>query len=350
MKDGTFTSVEFTAPCQTWFYGINNEEQVVGSGNDMVAFDNKSFLFSDGQFSIIDVPGSFVGGARGINNAGQIVGDAAAGGFLYDQGSFSFFNVPGAEGTWANGINDSGHIVGNFVVCSTVCDEFCSRVCTFRGYLLSDGVFSTIAFPGAGNTAAVGINNASTIVGFYTFTDGYTPPSHGFILENGTYSTLDFPGSTSTTLAGINNRGEIVGVYTAAPVLPGELVPVQLGFLARPALEVNNLVHLDSMKTSFDPTPVAEGPDGTFSIEGRFTNTSSVPVQTPQFVVTTLSGGNVLLDADRPPGIVGARLTPDAGADGVLSPGESMTVRFVIGLQQRRAFAFLVDLLGVSGP
>jgi hypothetical protein len=64
-------------------------------------------------------------------------------------------------------------------------------------------------------------------------------------------------------------------------------------------------------------------------------------------VVKQLSNGNLLLNADLPPGTVGARLTPGVGSDGVLSPGESLNASFVIGLQERKAFTFFVDLLGV---
>ena len=96
-------------------------------------------------------------------------------------------------------------------------------------------------------------------------------------------------------------------------------------------------------------TPVPGGPAGTFTIQASFTNTSATPIDTPQFVVKQLSGGNQLLDADLPPGTVGARLTGDAGGDGILSPGESLTASFVIGLQKAQGFTFFVDLLGVPG-
>jgi hypothetical protein len=39
-------------------------------------------------------------------------------------------------------------------------------------------------------------------------------------------------------------------------------------------------------------------------------------------------------------------LTPDAGSDGVLAPGEALTVEFRIGLQSRRPFSFLVSVFG----
>jgi len=112
---------------------------------------------------------------------------------------------------------------------------------------------------------------------------------------------------------------------------------------------VNGLVTLNSLTTSTNTTPVLYGPAGTFTITAHFTNTSSTPIKMPVFIARQLSNGDLLLDADRPPGTVGARLTPNVG-DGVLSPKESLTATFTIALRTRVPFTFLVDLLGVPGP
>jgi hypothetical protein len=163
-------------------------------------------------------------------------------------------------------------------------------------------------------------------------------------LAGGTYTTIDFPGAASTgEPSAMNDAGVIAGGYTDAS-------GVGHGFLGRPAAVDNGLVHLSSTHTSFNATPVPGGPAGTYTIVTTFKNSSSTPIDTPQFVVTTLSNGNLLLDADLPPGTVGSRLTGHAGSDGILSPGESLTASFVIGLQQRKAFTFFVNLLGVSSP
>jgi hypothetical protein len=109
---------------------------------------------------------------------------------------------------------------------------------------------------------------------------------------------------------------------------------------------VNTLVALaGDVDTAFDATPVANGPAGTFTITATFTNTSDTPLRFPFFIVTELSGGNLLLKADEGTMGVGATLTPDVG-DSVLAPGEAMVVDFVIGLQVRAPFTFFVDLFG----
>jgi hypothetical protein len=111
---------------------------------------------------------------------------------------------------------------------------------------------------------------------------------------------------------------------------------------------LNDLVTLASgLATSFHPTPVSGGPAGTFTITATFTNTSNTPLRFLFFGVHELSGGNLLLNADSGPGGVGATLTPATG-DAVFAAGETVTVEFVIGLQTRARFTFLVDLFGES--
>jgi hypothetical protein len=109
---------------------------------------------------------------------------------------------------------------------------------------------------------------------------------------------------------------------------------------------VNAFVTLaPDLDTAFDPTPVPDGPAGTFTITATFTNTSDTPLRSPFFTVTELSGGHLLLNADEGARGVGTTLTPDVG-DRVLAPGEAVPVDFVIGLQARVRFTFFVDLFG----
>src|SRR3954470_2534401 len=66
------------------------------------------------SFTQIDVPGANQMFARGINDAGQIIGDFQDStaflfhGFLYTGGSFTQYDVPGATDTEAFGINNAG--------------------------------------------------------------------------------------------------------------------------------------------------------------------------------------------------------------------------------------------------
>ena len=115
---------------------------------------------------------------------------------------------------------------------------------------------------------------------------------------------------------------------------------------------VNNLVTLDpALDTSFSPTPMPGAPAGTFTVSATFTNTSNRPLRFPFFTVTELSKDNLLLNADEGTQGVGATMTPNVG-DHVLSPGETVQVNFIIGLQTATPFTFFVDLFAeplVSG-
>ncbi len=120
---------------------------------------------------------------------------------------------------------------------------------------------------------------------------------------------------------------------------------------AAPAPEVvNQFVTMVSLTQTRIHAPVTGGPAGTMMIRATFKNTSSTPIDTPFFVVTELSEENVLLNADGSPSGVGAKLTADVGADKLLSPGESFTAEFLVGLHNRRRFRFFVDLWGQPIP
>ena len=81
------------------------------------------------------------------------------GGFLLSAGVYTTIAVPGAFTTHISGINDAGQIVG----------QYATDPDTTFGFLLSAGVYTTIAVPGAGSTGACGINDAGQIVGSNDF-------------------------------------------------------------------------------------------------------------------------------------------------------------------------------------
>ena len=63
-------------------------------------------------------------------------------------------------------------------------------------------------FPGASATNPGGINARGDIVGNYHDANGHT---HGFLLRQGVFSTIDFPNASFTAARAINARGDIVG-------------------------------------------------------------------------------------------------------------------------------------------
>jgi uncharacterized delta-60 repeat protein len=117
---------------------------------------------------------------------------------------------------------------------------------------------------------------------------------------------------------------------------------------------VNTLVTFEPIPSSFtftpDPAGCPEGFAGKFSFEAQLTNSSEHSLSALVIAVTALTNGNLLQNADGGPGGVGVQLTvpeEDGFADGVLSPEEFVDVPFIICLQERQPFAFLVNVLGV---
>lgn len=67
------------------------------------------------------------------------------------------------------------------------------------------GRFISFDVPGAIDMGPTSLTPDGKIVGVYTSADGH---QHGFLLSDGKYQTIDFPGSTETGARWINPRGE----------------------------------------------------------------------------------------------------------------------------------------------
>ena len=179
--------------------GINNSGQIVGFYN-LIGGGVFGFVNSGGTYTTLNVSSTNNTWAYGINDAGQVVGFynppvGATQGFFYDGSTYTPLHVPGSIDTEAYGINNAGQIVGHY-------DGHDS-------FLYSGGVYTTINDPLAnGGTYAFGINNLGEVVGI-----DYRGPANGFLLENGIFTIIDFPGADYTEAFGINDLGQVVGAY-----------------------------------------------------------------------------------------------------------------------------------------
>jgi hypothetical protein len=113
-------------------------------------------------------------------------------------------------------------------------------------------------------------------------------------------------------------------------------------------VNVNYLLHFraDELVTTYNPTPVPNGPAGTFVIVAKFDNTSDKTIVNPFFEVIQLTGGNLLLNADGAPGGVGATMTPPGSLTTPFLPGTAGTYQFRISLLRLARFDFSVSMLG----
>lgn len=125
------------------------------------------------------------------------------------QGTFVTLDYPlsGVTDTEAVAINPSGVIVGRYYTGNRVS----------HGFMLVNGVYSSIDYPGAANGPFQGsdvewINSNGTISGTYHATDGTLK---AFTLRKGVYTTIAAPGATETFGFGISDSGIVTGPQCA---------------------------------------------------------------------------------------------------------------------------------------
>jgi probable HAF family extracellular repeat protein len=169
----TFTLIRHGNDSFTTAFGINNANLLVGGFGDPGS--TRGYELRGQKFKTLSPPpgGWIYVYAQGINNLGQIVGwDVGAGtnGFLFKDGTYQTISVPGALDTEAYGINDDGIIVG--------WNDACTPGCYSHGFALRAGKFIKIDFPGAEQSYALGISKAGQIVGAYQLADHVY---HGFV-------------------------------------------------------------------------------------------------------------------------------------------------------------------------
>ncbi len=207
---GSFTTIDVPDGYDTLALGINNSGQIVGSFASKMG--GGGFLRNtNGSFTTFNVPGGFnycCTQGESVNDTGQTVGYFvysngfdiyALHGFLYSGGSFTTIDGPGADqfygNTTARGINNAGQIVGYF--------DDGNYGDPQHGFLLdTDGSFITIDPPGSSFTWAVSINNAGEILGI-------AGGVGTFLFSGGSFTTVDVPGAAF----GINDSGQIVGRF-----------------------------------------------------------------------------------------------------------------------------------------
>ena len=102
------------------------------------------------------------------------------------------------------------------------------------------------------------------------------------------------------------------------------------------------------MDTAYNPFD-GRAPGGVFTITATWRNSSAVSLFDLHADIAVLTGGSTVLNADDGSGVVGSIITvlDDAlGADGILSPGESFTQFYEVGLAAPQSFSFFVNIIG----
>jgi hypothetical protein len=210
LRKGAFTSVDYPGAALTEARGIGPAGDIVGDyrmpGEPALNFHG-FLLTAQGQFVPIDHPDHISTMVQRILPDGSVLGcyhdhDAMASmhGFLLSQGQYSDLSI---GYSWHLGATPGlGEVVGSF---------YDTTINKNRAYVIRSGSFTALDFPGANSTGLGDVNPAGAIVGSYSDGTG----SHGFLLENGEFTSILYPGAgpTVTVVNGINAGGVMAGRY-----------------------------------------------------------------------------------------------------------------------------------------
>ena len=180
--------------------GVNNAGQIIG--NSTLSGSSKAFAIDNG--TVVDLHTLFGATlASDINDAGQIVGRASAGAFRHTLSSGTTVFISGG---WAFGVNEAGSVVGS--AGGTNGHAFVWRDTN------TDGLFDVSEFvdldvlSGDVSSRAYAINDDDQIVGFSNDAGSFTRP---VVWENDALSPLNLGTPNQATAEDINNSGVIVG-------------------------------------------------------------------------------------------------------------------------------------------
>lgn len=268
-------------------YGINNVGQVVGqsqlpdpSGN----LGNHATLWTNGTITDITQ-----GTAYAINDIGQVVGSyfvlnsnqnvqafAYSGGTLVKLGSLD--GVAGSSGS-ARGINNAGQIVG-------ASHPAGGDIPDIRPTLWSGGAVIDLGTLGGLNGLAHAINGNGQIVGYSSTSTGST---HATLWSNNTITDLG-------ASLGISNRSEAYAVNTSGQIVGYGVFPSAAGerhaalWIDGKPLDLNNL--LDPL-TPISPYKLAEArginDNGLIVAIGSYGNSTHAYLLTPVVITLTVT-------------------------------------------------------------
>jgi hypothetical protein len=257
----SFTAFDISGAVSYFVAGINDEGFVAGS---WFAGDGSDVGFIRSPEGRISTPiadpndNSGVTILRAINDEGVIAGFYGANvssGFLLTEGEFRPVDFPGAAATALRGINNFGDLSGTYSVVDLDADEF--------GFIIprrSRPISFELPNPGATGIVVGGINDLRQLVGYYT---DATSMLVGFLRQpSGQFVSVIVPGAVSTQVFGINDCGIVVGVYGDGSTAHG--------FYGRPG-------NLHSFDLPGAAATFAQGINNEGRIVGRYATADGVP-------------------------------------------------------------------------
>jgi probable HAF family extracellular repeat protein len=227
LSGGSFTTIDYPGALSTSARGINSQGDIVGVHIDATGLPgggNRGWLLQQGAFKDVNYPGHMNTIPIKITDRGVIVGCyhdtdtmGTMHGWMLDNGTFSDLSTPASMN---NGVLPDGSMTAGLYT-----DMMTN---TTHAYLQSGGKLASFDFPFSIATSAWDMNASGEVVGNYT---DAAKKGHGFVLIPGefdptfgitpeagvapsySFTSVDYPGAATTNALGVNHRGDVVGSY-----------------------------------------------------------------------------------------------------------------------------------------
>ncbi len=184
----------------TFAHAINDKGQVTGESATSGYSQSRAFLWQNGVMSQIGSPDTNNSGGHAINDLGHVIGNDTKRGLHGFSSINGVTSVIGSYGTSARGVNNAGTIVGK----RDIFDPYRTRAFSYSG-----GVMTNIGTLGGDDSEANAISESGDIVG-QADTLGNLG-RHAFLYRNGTMTDLGVLGGSESTAFAVNSSGMVVG-------------------------------------------------------------------------------------------------------------------------------------------
>jgi uncharacterized membrane protein len=174
LSQGIVTQITWQGAVNVQADGINDAGTIVGSFEQAASAPYAGFIDRGGRITTLTNPAGQTVPTAIAQNGRLIVGDVEtpAGGFspwIYENGSFTAIAVPGAVDGFASGVTNAGRVSGTYFTDASLTVP--------HGYFYQNGTVTPFDVPGAVWTELGGMTESGVVTGCYADANGLV---HGF--------------------------------------------------------------------------------------------------------------------------------------------------------------------------